>query len=454
MDSISLQDLPRTFTDAIAFCREMKVRYLWVDALCIIQPRPGDLLGLQDWETQSGIMGYIYANAIFTIAAQGAVNADIGLFPDKAPFDLSPRSCPLFLDTDSPSLYVKTEPPEWVASVGESALQQRAWVLQERLLSTRLIHFTQHGVFWECAERCASEFEPEKTETGGLLTLSVMFPPANSPDNAAKTKNDIMLEWIGILADYSERNLSVVTDKFPAISAIAQRVALLTDDTYIAGMWKSRLFDDLLWTGMWKFPYFRQRPSKYVAPTWSWASVIGKTSHNSVGTSDRRLARVVSVAAKLTNPANPFGRVEPGASLQLAGRIRHNVYATAHDTAEDDAPWHDLWFEVPRGHALANAKRDSSEARHSGIASVWFDVAGDHITHAFSALLMTGNNRRESWESDTIVPDPGPQRISSTAMLIIPDPDGGRGRYVRIGQANIRDLNFFAGCHEEVVELV
>ncbi|OCT44623.1 hypothetical protein CLCR_05577 [Cladophialophora carrionii] len=453
MDSISLSDLPRTFTDAIAFCREMNVRYLWVDALCIIQPWPGDVLGLQDWETQSAIMGYIYANAIFTIAAQGAANADIGLFPDKAPFDLNPRSCPLFLNGDGSSLYVKAEPPEWVASVGESALQRRAWVLQERLLSTRLIHFTQHGIFWECAERCASEFEPGSTETGGLLTLSVMFPPTSGPENAGKKKNDIMLEWTGILADYSERNLSVVTDKFPAISAIAQRVTLLTGDTYLAGMWKSRLFDDLLWTGMWKFPSFRQRPSEYVAPTWSWASVIGKTSHNSVGTSDRRVARVVSVSVNLANPANPFGRIQPEASLQLAGRIRHNVFATAHVTAEDDAPWHDLWFEVPEGHALANITGGSKGgARHSGIAAVWFDVAGDHLTQAFSALLMTGNSRRDAWDSDTIVPDPEHQRISSTAMLIIPGGDDS-GRYVRIGQANVRDLNFFVGCQEEVVEL-
>ncbi|EXJ55409.1 hypothetical protein A1O7_08336 [Cladophialophora yegresii CBS 114405] len=453
MDSISLNDLPRTFTDAIAFCREMNVRYLWVDALCIIQPRPGDVLGLQDWETQSAIMGYIYANAIFTIAAQGAASADIGLFPDKAPFDLNPRSCPLFLNTDGPSLYVKAEPPEWVASVGESALQQRAWVLQERLLSTRLIHFTQHGIFWECAERCASEFEPHSTEMGGLRTLSVMFPPEDGPENAAKTKTDIILEWNGILADYSERNLTVVTDKFPAVSAIAQRVAVLTGDTYLAGMWKSHLFDDLLWTGLWKFPSFRKRPSTYVAPTWSWASVIGKTSHNLVSTYERRMARVVSVSVDLANPTNPFGRVQPGASLQLAGRIRHNVFATLHDTAEDDAPWHDLWFEVPKGHALATMTGESvGAARHSGLAAVWFDVGGDHVTQAFSALLMTGNDRRDAWDSDTIMPDPEPQRISSTAMLIIPEGDDG-GPYVRIGQANIKDLNFFVGCQEEVVEL-
>ncbi|KAJ9613324.1 hypothetical protein H2200_003266 [Cladophialophora chaetospira] len=464
LDGISLDDLPRTFTDAIAFCRDMGVRYLWIDALCIIQPIREDQAGHRDWESQSAIMGHIYANAAFTIAAQGASSAEIGLFPPKGPFELTPRSCPLFVDGHSPSVWVKAEPPEWVASVGESALQQRGWVLQERLMSTRLIHFTQHTIFWECAELCASEFEPDKTDIGGLQTLSVLLPPTSDQEVPAEVKENTMSAWIGIVEDYTRRNLTVVTDKFPAISAIAERVALLTGDEYIAGLWKSRLLDDLLWTGLWKFPSYRTRSytyshgrddireGQYVAPTWSWASVIGWCSHDRVG-SNQRLARVVSVSANLVNADNAFGRVQPGASLKIAGRVRHKVYACMHETSEDDAPWHDLWFEVPEGHKLANNKEDLSWNRHSGVASVWFDVAGEHLNRAFSVLLMIGRNRGEAWDSDTMVPDPEAQRISCTAMLIAPIGDLEQ-RYIRIGQANIRDLNFFVGCQEEVVELL
>ena len=130
-------------------------------------------------------------------------------------------------------------------------------------MSTRLIHFTQHTIFWECAELCASEFEPEKTEIGGLQTLSIMLPPTKGQEVTAEMKHAIMFEWVRIVADYTERKLTVVTDKFPAISAIAERVALLTGDSYIAGLWKSRLFDDLLWTGLWKFPEYRKRPYTY-----------------------------------------------------------------------------------------------------------------------------------------------------------------------------------------------
>ncbi len=47
--------------DAVTVCRTFRVRYLWVDALCIIQ---GDV---QDWEQESSIMGDVFQNAYFTI---------------------------------------------------------------------------------------------------------------------------------------------------------------------------------------------------------------------------------------------------------------------------------------------------------------------------------------------------------------------------------------------------
>ena len=150
-------EFPSTFKDAVELCRQLQIRHLRIDALCIIQPRDKEPSSSVDGQSQSSIMGDIYANATLTIAAEGPPSSDVGLFPSRAPFDVSPRSCPLFPGIHN-SLYVRVEPPAWVASVAESPLQERAWVLQERLLSTRLVHFAQDAVFWECTELCASEF--------------------------------------------------------------------------------------------------------------------------------------------------------------------------------------------------------------------------------------------------------------------------------------------------------
>ena len=52
-----LASMPPTFQDVIQATRRMGLRYLWIDALCIIQDFP------QDWWEQSALMGQIYANA-------------------------------------------------------------------------------------------------------------------------------------------------------------------------------------------------------------------------------------------------------------------------------------------------------------------------------------------------------------------------------------------------------
>jgi hypothetical protein len=51
---ISVETLPKTFQDAIKFARELEVRWLWIDALCIIQ------YDKDDWQEQSKQMHDVY----------------------------------------------------------------------------------------------------------------------------------------------------------------------------------------------------------------------------------------------------------------------------------------------------------------------------------------------------------------------------------------------------------
>lgn len=55
--------LSQTFRDAIAIARELDIRYLWIDSLCIIQD------DVTDWEAESAKMSSIYRLSIVTIAA-------------------------------------------------------------------------------------------------------------------------------------------------------------------------------------------------------------------------------------------------------------------------------------------------------------------------------------------------------------------------------------------------
>lgn len=78
--------------------------------------------------------------------------------------------------------------------------------------------------------------------------------------------------WTKTIAEYSARRLTRDSDKLPAIQSIAAEMSATINDTYIttAGMWKANLKHDLLWQVV-SGP--ATTPSKYRAPSWSWASL-------------------------------------------------------------------------------------------------------------------------------------------------------------------------------------
>lgn len=71
---IRAEELPQTFQDAIRVTRELGLRYLWIDSLCIIQD------DAKDWNQEAALMGSIYENAYCTIAAAEAYSDDEGCF--------------------------------------------------------------------------------------------------------------------------------------------------------------------------------------------------------------------------------------------------------------------------------------------------------------------------------------------------------------------------------------
>jgi hypothetical protein len=107
---IDLRDLPQTYQDAVHITRKLGVRFLWIDSLCIIQD------GRLDWASECGRMEEVFASAYCTIALSPAVDA-CGNFEDD---------------------------------VENGELSRRGWILQERALSRRTIHFTGEQIYWEC----------------------------------------------------------------------------------------------------------------------------------------------------------------------------------------------------------------------------------------------------------------------------------------------------------------
>jgi hypothetical protein len=77
--------------------------------------------------------------------------------------------------------------------------------------------------------------------------------------------------------DLSRRKITEESDKLPAISGVAQQMHLITEDSYLAGLWKASLHFELMWLqdAAAEDSHHAKRPTTYRAPSWSWASVKG-----------------------------------------------------------------------------------------------------------------------------------------------------------------------------------
>jgi hypothetical protein len=82
------------------------------------------------------------------------------------------------------------------------------------------------------------------------------------------------VDWYRMVENYTARNITKHTDRLPALSGLAQAVARETGGEYLAGLWKSGLLEGLLWCKA-RSGQAIAVPPEYVAPSWSWASVVG-----------------------------------------------------------------------------------------------------------------------------------------------------------------------------------
>ncbi|KAH7077961.1 heterokaryon incompatibility protein-domain-containing protein [Paraphoma chrysanthemicola] len=305
---IDVADLPQTFRDAITVARKFEVRYIWIDSMCIFQD-DGD-----DWATEASCMKDIYRNAAFCIAATAAINGDVGLFFERDPRALNPvkinltwtegGASTLNNSAEQKEANIKLPQTYWIgchwfsphSSIDRAPLNTRGWVAQERYLSPRTLHFTQHVLFWECYQCLTSESfprgVPELDKLPGYTGYSSQTPNTilrllvsdyrhdsihtfRSHREAELARAAIQQAWVHFLEPYTECGMTKESDIFPALQGITQDVVEETlQDKLIAGHLESRLPQDLAWEIKTWSPQLRgpNRPVKWRAPSWSWAS--------------------------------------------------------------------------------------------------------------------------------------------------------------------------------------
>ncbi|PGH01622.1 hypothetical protein AJ79_07870 [Helicocarpus griseus UAMH5409] len=285
---IAWERLSKTFQDAILLSRALGIKYIWIDSLCIIQNDPND------WNVESANMAAVYTNGHLTIAATKSANGAGGLFASTPDFEVANKTS----DGEAYRLFfreridhhIDMEPFVHDESRNTTAtyhpLLTRGWVYQERLLSTRILHFGPSEVYFEC--RSSIECECDMIEFHGsspetpipLFKIEHAEAMSDYEQDWAQQeqyKDQVRYQganlWRTIVGCYTALLLKLSKDRLPAISGIAKDLASRRKSRYLAGLWEESINDDLLWSVELPSRYKKPRPEPRNAPTWSWASV-------------------------------------------------------------------------------------------------------------------------------------------------------------------------------------
>ncbi|KAL6814919.1 heterokaryon incompatibility domain-containing protein [Trichoderma sp. SZMC 28015] len=272
---IKVSDLPPTFRDAVNITRNLSVRYLWIDSLCIVQDDP------HDWQIESAKMASIYRDASFVLGAACGESDAQGFLHTRHWQDVVTLP-PVDQGT---TLALQLLPPETdedhVDPVSQEPLSKRAWCLQERYLPRRMLLYGSQQILWECQKMSASEEGDIRLHDGSHLER--ICKTANIPASVlARTSRERYegdkgvnyVDWYKMVEDYTGRFITKSSDRLPALSGLAKAVSQSSKDEYLAGLWKNGLIEGLTWCGS-QGAEKLEEPGEYIAPSWSWASVTG-----------------------------------------------------------------------------------------------------------------------------------------------------------------------------------
>lgn len=361
-EGIELSKLPKTFQDAITVTRRFGISYLWIDCLCVLQDSQEDL----NIELRS--MHKIYANSYLNISADWGGDSSAGLFHARDPDvdfwapspklhakvfnDLirrkehsspssessSPKASPDSSSTENHSkTCVLVHTDYWDANMHSAHINSRGWVLQERYLSPRVLHFSQKQLLWECRRSQLSEmypsglhfkFVPGRLALRSLLSRSIpgqLRYASDKPNSKAFWHN----AWCDIVEVYSRTDLSFPQDELTALSGVAKYFAikLQMHDKYLAGLWQQDLRVQLLWSTNASRSGFQvqrtRRVSPYRAPSWSWAAVDGSIKYWAVSRGWRRSSQccITVLDTQLVQPSGDCTGPTTGGYLELRGTL-------------------------------------------------------------------------------------------------------------------------------------
>ena len=255
--------IPDTIQRAIHFTSLLGVDLLWVDLLCIVQDDPIQSVA------QINEMASIYLNSYLTLCAADGIDADSGLL--GVPQSSQPRN----IKQDILTFTDGKDSSRWVRRMyGTAVYDERAWTFQEKILSQRILSFTDHGLEWRCQEIVCQE---QNTDTRR---------PMKDYSHLGFTRADILWpnlkKWDNLVSSYLERKLTYEEDILRAFSGVLGALEGGMSGGFHFGL--PQLFFDvaLLWVPEEQLTRridSSDRAARSKFPSWSWAGWKGATAN-------------------------------------------------------------------------------------------------------------------------------------------------------------------------------
>jgi len=249
-----LDQLSTPIADALRLIKQLGIRYVWVDTLCI----------MQDNRAQSLVdsMSLIFQNSYLTICATDGEDGRAGL---------------LALNTSSRLVqphtgYYSKEVGLMVSHLTETYIQKsswslRAWTLQERLLSRRCLIFAGSRVFFQCRSSVMREdIVSERREAGWTIENTAL------PDIWESLESRAHEAYARTVESYTVRHLSFSGDRLSAFAGIGSLIGEAMGARLLHGLPNS-CFD---WALLWQPLEAPQRQISADLPSWSWCGWDGE----------------------------------------------------------------------------------------------------------------------------------------------------------------------------------
>ncbi|KAI3316514.1 HET-domain-containing protein [Xylariaceae sp. AK1471] len=242
--------LPRVISDAINLVRGIGEKFLWVDALCIIQD---DNNYKNEYIPR---MDRIFGQALLTIVAlTTSPGPDTGL-----PGVVAGSRPMLQIVADLGSLQLVNRLPSISSVQQRTVWGKRGWTFQEAILAHRKLYVSEHQVYWQCDRVSRSEDHVQGHEHRSAF------------EGVTDDLETQFRLYASLVLKYSSRELTYHSDSLNAFAGILSKMTVIFGWTFASALPENILPFALLWVPQ---ASIERRPIDCLSPSWCWSAWSG-----------------------------------------------------------------------------------------------------------------------------------------------------------------------------------